>query len=310
MLLFGDSTAAKRSFSHKRTAVAHTLSSPLPLPERKTLPSSRPYFSPRPSPSVGMTATSVYAARVSAGEYPHAHGYGSVSPPHTPQSATLVNSPQNNERSSLKLKILCGKSNIVNSVVIDAAGRSLYSITSTSKRTTLVECRNNVEVATVEWDRSSPRMVFRRKKVRCKEWLPLAGPETEYALLLPTDSLDLTVTSPDLVYLHMVTHSLLGCTGLPLATCVFAPTMAPFGADKPFQLLPANRPGLAIARWRIKSRSDDLRLELFQDAAVEPGLLEAIILSVVLLRSGRSFGDSPDLNSFFNSRFFINTPSL
>ena len=131
-----------------------------------------------------MAATSVYAARVSAGGYPHTHGYGSVSPPHTPLSATLVNSPQNNERSSVKLKILCGKSNIVNSVVIDAAGRSIYSITSTSKRTTFIECRNDVEVATVEWDRSSPRMVFRRKKIRCKEWLPLAGPETEYALLL------------------------------------------------------------------------------------------------------------------------------
>ena len=107
----------------------------------------------------------------------------------------------------------------------------------------------------------------------------------------------------------MVTHDLLGCTGLPLATCAFAPTMVPFiGADKPLQLLPANRPGVAIARWRIKSRSDDLRLELFQDAVVEPGLLEAIILSVVLLRSGRSLGDSPDLNNFFNPRFFANDP--
>jgi hypothetical protein len=170
-----------------------------------------------------MVATSIRVPRVSAGEYPHAPGHGTVSPPHSPLSATLVNSPQNNERSSAKLKILCGKSNIVNSVVIDAAGRSLYSITSTSKRTTLVECRNNVEIATVEWDRSSPRMVFRRKKIKCKEWLPLAGPETEYVLLLPADSLDLTVASPDLAYSHMVAHNLLGCTGLLLATCVLLP---------------------------------------------------------------------------------------
>lgn len=107
----------------------------------------------------------------------------------------------------------------------------------------------------------------------------------------------------------MVTHNLLGRTGLPLATCVFASIMAPFtAADKSLQLLPANRPGVAIARWRIKSRSDDLRLELFQSAVVEPGLLEAIILSVVLLRSGRSLGDSPDLNGFFNPRFFTNDP--
>jgi len=56
------------------------------------------------------------------------------------------------------------------------------------------------------------------------------------------------------------------------------------------QLIPANRPGLAIARWRVSSHSDDFDLEIFEDseALVEPGLLEAIVLSVVLLRSGRA----------------------
>jgi hypothetical protein len=131
-----------------------------------------------------MASAAIYAARVSAGGYPHAHDYSSMSPTHTPLSPTLVNTPNHNERPSVKLKIPCGKSNIVNSSVIDTAGQRLYSISSNSKRTTLVSCRNNVEVATVEWDRSSPRMVFRRKKMRCKEWLPLAGPETKYALLL------------------------------------------------------------------------------------------------------------------------------
>jgi hypothetical protein len=59
------------------------------------------------------------------------------------------------------------------------------------------------------------------------------------------------------------------------------------------QLIPANRPGLAVARWRVKSRTDELLLEIFQEALVESGLLEAIVLSIVLLRSGRSLGDSP-----------------
>lgn len=62
----------------------------------------------------------------------------------------------------------------------DAAGRPLYSISSNSKRTKLLSHRDNAEVATIEWDRSSPRMVFRVKKIKCKEWLPLAGPTTEY----------------------------------------------------------------------------------------------------------------------------------
>jgi hypothetical protein len=58
------------------------------------------------------------------------------------------------------------------------------------------------------------------------------------------------------------------------------------------QLIPANRPGLSVARWRIRARSDDLDLEVFQEALVESGLLEAIVISIVLLRSGRSFGDT------------------
>ena len=54
------------------------------------------------------------------------------------------------------------------------------------------------------------------------------------------------------------------------------------------QLIPANRPGLAVARWHVSSHSDDLDMEIFQEALVEAGLLQAIVLSVVLLRSGRS----------------------
>jgi hypothetical protein len=95
-------------------------------------------------------------------------------------SATLVNDTHLTERPSVKLKIPGGSSDIFNSVVVSASGQSLYSISSNSKCTTLVSCRDNVEVATVQWDRSSPRMVFRRKKMKCKEWLPLAGPDTEY----------------------------------------------------------------------------------------------------------------------------------
>jgi len=47
VLLFSDSTAAKRSFTHKIIAVAHSSSPlPLPVPERKTLLSSRPLLLP------------------------------------------------------------------------------------------------------------------------------------------------------------------------------------------------------------------------------------------------------------------------
>jgi len=70
------------------------------------------------------------------------------------------------------------------------------------------------------------------------------------------------------------------------------------------QLIPENRPGLSVARWRVGPHSDDLDLEIFQEALVEPGLLEAIVLSVVLLRSGRSLRADAmgmsDQNQLFN----------
>lgn len=68
------------------------------------------------------------------------------------------------------------------------------------------------------------------------------------------------------------------------------------GLIDPLQLIPANRPGLAVARWRVRSHSDNLDLEIFQEALVEPGLLEAIVLSVVLLRSGQSLGDTTEMS--------------
>jgi hypothetical protein len=95
------------------------------------------------------------------------------------QSPTLFNDTHHTERPPLKLRIPGGASNILNSTV-DTAGQPLYSTLSDSKRTKLVSYRDNVEVATIKWDRHSPRMVFRHKKMKCKEWLKLAGPNNEY----------------------------------------------------------------------------------------------------------------------------------
>jgi len=123
-----------------------------------------------------MAATSIYNYQTSADEY-----YRPPSPT-TSLSPTLVNDShaQYTERPSLKLSFPCGASNVLNSSVINAVGQSLYSISSNSKHTTMISCRDNVEVATVQWDRHSPRMVLRRKKIKCKEWLKLAGPDNEY----------------------------------------------------------------------------------------------------------------------------------
>ena len=95
-------------------------------------------------------------------------------------SPTLVNDTHQSERPSIKLTIPSGASNILNSTIVDTAGQALYSTLSNSKRTKLVSYRDNVEAATIQWDRHSPRMVFRRKKMKCKEWLKLSGTNNEY----------------------------------------------------------------------------------------------------------------------------------
>ncbi|KAI0260063.1 hypothetical protein BC834DRAFT_902789 [Gloeopeniophorella convolvens] len=216
-----------------------------------------------------MAAAAVYTNSVSAGGYAHAHGYGYM--PLTPiaSSPTLVEPPPPyTERPSIKLNISDAGPSIINAVVTDTAGRPLYTTSSNSKRTTLISSGSNTGVATVEWDRSSPRMVFRGRKMKCKEWLPLAGPETQSRLLTHGDA--------------RFTWTKRSTTGY---------------------LIPADRPGLAVARWRIK-RTDELRLEIFQEALVVPGFLEAIVLSVVLLRSGRPLGDVPEGLSLGAPRFF------
>jgi hypothetical protein len=169
----------------------------------------------------------------------------------------LVEPPRSNERPSIELKISSSRDKIVNATVVDPTGRPLYSVSSDENLTKLLSLRDNTEVATVNWDRSSPRMVFRGKKIKCKEWLPRAGPDTESRIFA---------------------HGNLQYTWMQQS-------------DRGF-LIPANRPGLAIAKWRTKSRSDGLRLRIFQEVLVEPGLLEAILLSIILLQSGHSFGDT------------------
>ena len=123
-----------------------------------------------------MASAFIYNNRTPTDEY-----YRSPSPT-TPLSPTPVtdNDTVYTERSSLKLSFPCGASNTLDSAVINAAGQSIYSISSYSKRTTMLSCKGNIRVATIQWDRHSPRMVFRRKKTKCKEWLKLAGLNNEY----------------------------------------------------------------------------------------------------------------------------------
>jgi len=199
-------------------------------------------------------ATSVfYTTQVFAG------GPGGAHLP-MPSETSLVQAVRYNERPSIELKVSSSGAKIANAVVVDPAGRPLYTISSDSKHTKLLMHKDNTEVATIEWDCQSPRMIFRGRKLKCKEWLSRAGPDTESRIFVHGDSQFKWMQRPS--------------QGI---------------------LIPANRSGLAVARWRIKSRSDELRLQIFQEALVEPGLLEAIVFSIILLQSGHSLGDSESM---------------
>jgi hypothetical protein len=112
--------------------------------------------------------------------YFHPHPYHHRAPfPTYSLSPTRVNNAHDTERPSLKLRFPSGASNILNSSVVNAARQSLYSISSSFKRTTLTSCSDNVEIATVQWDRSSPRMVFRRKKWKRRNWPSRTAPKND-----------------------------------------------------------------------------------------------------------------------------------
>ena len=119
-----------------------------------------------------MVASVLHAThwQVSARQYPHPYGHGKTAP------------RSNCERPSIKLKISSCGPKILNAIVVDSAGRALYSISSDENHTTLLSQRDSTKAATIDWDRSSPRMIFRGKKVKCKEWLPRVGPGTECVL--------------------------------------------------------------------------------------------------------------------------------
>ncbi|KAI0251587.1 hypothetical protein BJV78DRAFT_1210980 [Lactifluus subvellereus] len=105
--------------------------------------------------------------------------------------------PAYTERTARKLRITSPPgAGILNASILDAAGRVLYTTSSDAKlKTTSVRraglCPDSdvhadvavtdEELAQFGWDRASPRMRFgrgdnkkRKRKVKCKEWLPLA----------------------------------------------------------------------------------------------------------------------------------------
>jgi hypothetical protein len=265
--------------------------------------------------SVAMDDASIYTIQVSADEGLHPHTYhhlpfSTISLSPTLVDPTQVNNAHYTERPSRKLRFTSGASNILNSLAVNAAGQSLYSISSNSKHTTLVSCLDNVEIASIQWDRSSPRMVFRHKKWKCRYWLPRTAPENEYVFPSPLTNtvVPFRIKSEyDTARSRTLTHGDSQFTWTHGSSsgrvCICPAKMLGLELIELSQLSSANQPGLAVARWHIMRHTDELILDVFQETPVDSGLLEAIVLSVVLLRSGRSLGDSPENVNISSPRY-------
>ena len=79
------------------------------------------------------------------------------------------------------------------------------------------------------------------------------------------------------------------------------------------QLISANRQGLAVATWRTDLYTDELLLQIFQEVLVDPGLLEAILLSIIILQTGRPVGDTQQemaarVPEFYGANIAVSTP--
>lgn len=109
--------------------------------------------------------------------------------------------PAYTERVSRKLRITSPPGEgILHASILDAAGRALYTTSSDAKlkktsvrrvgpyldsdveTDVVVGEPHGEELARFKWDRASPRVRFcpnedkkKKRKVKCKEWLPLAG---------------------------------------------------------------------------------------------------------------------------------------
>jgi hypothetical protein len=109
--------------------------------------------------------------------------------------------PAYTERAARKLRVTSPPgAGILHASILDAAGRALYTASSDAKlkKTSVrrvcpyldsdtemdmaIDELHEEELARLKWDRASPRVRFcagddkkRKRKVKCKEWLPLAS---------------------------------------------------------------------------------------------------------------------------------------
>jgi len=191
---------------------------------------------------------------------------------------------------------------ILNASILDAAGRTLYTTSSDAKlkktsvrrlgpylesdtdadadTVNVVTAEDGEQLARFGWDRASPRVRFgpaldkrqkrKQRKVKCKEWLPLADSNSGV-----TSNLQSRILTLDGARYSITERK--GGVGYLLRV----------DDEHTFPLLP-------LARWRTAPDSKSQQLEVFDGACAIPGLFDAFVLGLIVLQSAQQLGDVPD----------------
>ncbi|EIN10775.1 hypothetical protein PUNSTDRAFT_112584 [Punctularia strigosozonata HHB-11173 SS5] len=158
------------------------------------------------------------------------------------------------------------KSAVLNAQVVDPYGRAVYSFQSSKKETTVLDGQHNA-VARVEWNHSSPVMQWRGNKQKIKEWMPI-DKKTKASRSFSHDG------------------------------------QSYIWADQPdgaCWLLHQARPGVPLAIWHDPGANLDVQIAR---EALQNNLLEPIVLGVMLMNSGKPFGDVGGSSSGANYGIF------
>jgi len=154
----------------------------------------------------------------------------------------------------------------------------------------VVTAEDGEELARFGWDHASPRVRFgptpdkkkKKRKVKCKEWLPLADSNSGARSNLHSRILTLGGAR------YSITERK-GGVGYLLRV----------DDEHTFPLLP-------LARWRTVPDSKSQQLEVFDGACAIPGLFDAFVLGLIVLQSAQPLGDVPDCLNLASHKFYSN----